>query len=438
MRPLRDRLRGLSRARADVARPARGRVDPVAEAASRGAGGGRRAHARARCAQVRERTGPPIEVLFPHGRVVRERPRRVLPARAGPAPRHLARQPLPEPLPRRRPRGGAGAVGRPDARGVRPPPRGLPRHRDDRPQRRRGNRRVPGRRRLRPRRPVRGPPVRHARLRGRGRAARRAGRGPARLPPPGDVQRPRVRHPAARDALSALPHALPAGARGPPRPAGAGPPAVEGAARVLPAAEPRAVAPVARAAGGRAGRGDPAHLLRLREAARRPRARARARAQPARRRLAGRRGRAGERVGARGPRRGPARRVQPRPRVRGRAALRAVGGAVPARDRPGDGAAAGPVAGAPRARQKRRGDHQAALRLWSEAAAAGSARGWRELAVHHEHRGRDLPAALDAADRGLRAIDGATTRDLAADLQRRRARLLRRLRPAPQASSACR
>jgi len=88
------------------------------------------------------------------------------------------------------------------------------------------------------------------------------------------------------------------------------------------------------------------------------------------------------------------------------------------------------------ARQKRRGEHEAALRLWREAADAGSARGWRELAVHHEHRGRDLPAALDAADRGLRAVDGATTRDLAADLQRRRARLLRRLRPAPQASSA--
>ena len=91
------------------------------------------------------------------------------------------------------------------------------------------------------------------------------------------------------------------------------------------------------------------------------------------------------------------------------------------------------------ARQKRRGDHEAALRLWREAAEAGSPRGWRELAVHHEHRGRDLPAALDAADRGLRAVDGAAAggaRDLAADLQRRRARLLRRLRPAPQASSA--
>jgi hypothetical protein len=58
--------------------------------------------------------------------------------------------------------------------------------------------------------------------------------------------------------------------------------------------------------------------------------------------------------------------------------------------------------------------------------------------VHHEHRGRDLSAALDAADRGLRAAEGAASRDLTADLQRRRARLLRRLRAAPQASSACR
>jgi uncharacterized protein YprB with RNaseH-like and TPR domain len=90
------------------------------------------------------------------------------------------------------------------------------------------------------------------------------------------------------------------------------------------------------------------------------------------------------------------------------------------------------------ARAKRRGDQEVALRLWREAADAGSPRGWRELAVHHEHRGRDLAAALDAADRGLRAADGATARVLTADLQRRRARLLRRLRAAPQASSACR
>lgn len=89
-------------------------------------------------------------------------------------------------------------------------------------------------------------------------------------------------------------------------------------------------------------------------------------------------------------------------------------------------------------RAKRRGDREVALRLWRQAADAGSARGWRELAVHHEHRGRDLAAALDAADRGLRAADGATGRDLTVDLQRRRARLLRRLRPAAQASSACR
>jgi uncharacterized protein len=94
------------------------------------------------------------------------------------------------------------------------------------------------------------------------------------------------------------------------------------------------------------------------------------------------------------------------------------------------------------ARARRRGDHPAALRLWGEAATAGSPRAWRELAVHHEHRTRDLTAALDAADHGLRTLDGSITggaRRLAADLQRRRVRLLRRLRAAaPQASSACR
>ncbi|MET0554469.1 MAG: ribonuclease H-like domain-containing protein [Vicinamibacteria bacterium] len=92
-------------------------------------------------------------------------------------------------------------------------------------------------------------------------------------------------------------------------------------------------------------------------------------------------------------------------------------------------------------RSRRRGDHDTALRLWREAAAAGSARAWRELAVHHEHRGRDLPAALDAADRGLGAVDSRVggARRLTVDLQRRRTRLLRRLQAAAgQASSACR
>jgi uncharacterized protein YprB with RNaseH-like and TPR domain len=93
-------------------------------------------------------------------------------------------------------------------------------------------------------------------------------------------------------------------------------------------------------------------------------------------------------------------------------------------------------------RARRRGDYESALRLWHEAAAAGNARAWRELAVHHEHRARDLPAALDAAERGLAGASGSVlsgARRLTADLRRRRERLLRRLRAAAsQASSACR
>lgn len=93
-------------------------------------------------------------------------------------------------------------------------------------------------------------------------------------------------------------------------------------------------------------------------------------------------------------------------------------------------------------RARRRGAHDDALRLWRAAAEGGSARAWRELAVHHEHRARDLAAALDAADRALGAVRGSTAagaRRLAVDLHRRRARLLRRLQAAaPQASSACR
>jgi uncharacterized protein len=79
------------------------------------------------------------------------------------------------------------------------------------------------------------------------------------------------------------------------------------------------------------------------------------------------------------------------------------------------------------ARAKRIGDHETAFGLWSEAAAGGNARAWRELAVHHEHRTRDLHAALVAAEKGLRSVMRATQPRLEADLRRRQARLLRRV-----------
>ena len=59
---------------------------------------------------------------------------------------------------------------------------------------------------------------------------------------------------------------------------------------------------------------------------------------------------------------------------------------------------------------KRAGDFEGAARLWADAGEAGEPEGWRELAMHHEHRTRDLEAALSAVDRGLQLVGGA--RDL--------------------------
>jgi uncharacterized protein YprB with RNaseH-like and TPR domain len=56
-------------------------------------------------------------------------------------------------------------------------------------------------------------------------------------------------------------------------------------------------------------------------------------------------------------------------------------------------------------RAKRDGDYERAAGLWEEAGEAGEAEGWRELAMHHEHRTRDLDAALRAVDRGMRLVD---------------------------------
>ena len=63
-------------------------------------------------------------------------------------------------------------------------------------------------------------------------------------------------------------------------------------------------------------------------------------------------------------------------------------------------------------RAKRAGDHARAAALWAEAGEAGEVEGWRELAIHHEHRSRDLDAALAAVERGRRLVepDAAGTR----------------------------
>ena len=77
------------------------------------------------------------------------------------------------------------------------------------------------------------------------------------------------------------------------------------------------------------------------------------------------------------------------------------------------------------ARAKRGGDLTAACELWDRAARAGSWYALRELAVHHEHRTRDLAAALAAVDLGLlqAAHPGGGSTRAAREFERRRTRL---------------
>src|SRR5688572_588833 len=79
------------------------------------------------------------------------------------------------------------------------------------------------------------------------------------------------------------------------------------------------------------------------------------------------------------------------------------------------------------ARAKRTGDHHAAASLWEEAAQAGDCRALRELAMHHEHRSRDLAAALLAVDRALDRLNGWDDRRAATDFRRRRERIRAKL-----------
>jgi uncharacterized protein len=79
------------------------------------------------------------------------------------------------------------------------------------------------------------------------------------------------------------------------------------------------------------------------------------------------------------------------------------------------------------ARAKSARDHQAAQPLWEEAAGAGDWRALRELAIHHEHRTRDLEAARMAVEEALRHGDGRLSSRLRDDLMHRRQRVLRKL-----------
>ena len=82
------------------------------------------------------------------------------------------------------------------------------------------------------------------------------------------------------------------------------------------------------------------------------------------------------------------------------------------------------------ARAKRTADHATAVALFEEAAESGELLALRELAVHHEHKSRDLMAATDAIDRALRWLAGAApdfrNRRLAAQFTERRERVLRK------------
>jgi uncharacterized protein YprB with RNaseH-like and TPR domain len=82
------------------------------------------------------------------------------------------------------------------------------------------------------------------------------------------------------------------------------------------------------------------------------------------------------------------------------------------------------------ARAKKSGAIQAAVAYWEEAAQSGDWLALRELALHHEHRSRDLPAALSAVEDGLGRLDGEHgpgTRRAVEDFHRRRQRLLAKL-----------
>ena len=97
----------------------------------------------------------------------------------------------------------------------------------------------------------------------------------------------------------------------------------------------------------------------------------------------------------------------------------------------GPGALRGPALLRLAWRAKRAGEHERAVLLWTEAGEAGEVEGWRELAMHHEHRSRDLDQALAAVERGMSLVEQARHHDvrawhLAEGFERRQQRLARK------------
>jgi uncharacterized protein YprB with RNaseH-like and TPR domain len=90
-------------------------------------------------------------------------------------------------------------------------------------------------------------------------------------------------------------------------------------------------------------------------------------------------------------------------------------------------------------RAKRVRDFARAVALWREAGEDGEVEAFRELAMHYEHRVRDLGAALAATERGLVLVaDGREPKDLrmADAFERRRRRLRRKLAAARRTAAA--
>jgi uncharacterized protein len=84
-------------------------------------------------------------------------------------------------------------------------------------------------------------------------------------------------------------------------------------------------------------------------------------------------------------------------------------------------------------RAKRAGSFDEAVTLWQAAAEEGEVMALRELAVHHEHRTRDLAAALVAVERGLLLLaqrDDPRSRRIAGGFERRRERIGRAMKNA--------
>jgi hypothetical protein len=98
----------------------------------------------------------------------------------------------------------------------------------------------------------------------------------------------------------------------------------------------------------------------------------------------------------------------------------------------GPGALRGPALLRLAWRAKRGGEHARAASLWAEAGEAGEVEGWRELAMHHEHRTKAIDEALAAVARGMQLVGPESHRDVRAwhqaeAFERRHRRLVRKL-----------